>query len=171
MKSFVYHVSDGFRGFVYRNLHQNCWSVKALSGPHKGRVVLHAAEVLVAEPEFRVNEAGRQRVIQEKRKNVHAGVVGRIYQATVLEERYATTPTSCVRVDAAPDGEHYVGHEAYREVTYNPYKFDQFVFADTLEDATVDQEDESVVLAATTRVYLQSFQGLLAVCRRKGLAA
>ena len=166
MKSFTYHFTQGFKGFVYRNLHQNCWSVKALSGPHKGRVVLHAAEVMVAEPEFRVNEAGRQKVLREKRKNVHAGVVGRIYQATVLEERYATTPTTCVRVDAAPDGEHYVDHEAYREVTYNPYKFDSFVFADNFNVAFCEK-DEHVVLADTTRVYLQSLPKLMEVCRRQ----
>jgi hypothetical protein len=166
MKSFIYHVDQGFKGFVYRNLHTGCWSVKALSGPKNGLVVLHAKEVLVAEPEFRVSESGRQRVLREQRKNVHAGVVGRVYQATVLEERYATSPTVCVRVDDAPDGEHYSGHEAYREVTYNPYKFDQFVYADTLEGAVADQEDESVVLAANSRVYLQSYQKLLEVCRQ-----
>ena len=64
------------KAFVYYNLHKHRLSVKALSGSQKGRVVAHAVRVVLHDCEFRVSEAGRQRVIREKRKNVHAGVVG-----------------------------------------------------------------------------------------------
>jgi len=64
------------RVFVYFNLHRKCWSVRALNGRYKGRVVAHCDRVLLTDVEFRVSEAGRQRVLREGRKNVHAGVVG-----------------------------------------------------------------------------------------------
>lgn len=68
----------GLRVFVYFNLHRKCWSVKALEGPDKGRVVAHANHVTLQDARGRVGEAGRQRVLREGRKNVHAGIVGRL---------------------------------------------------------------------------------------------
>jgi hypothetical protein len=64
------------RVFVYWNLHRKCFSVKALEGANKGRVVAHVNELLLRNATFKVSEAGRQRVLREKRKNVHAGVAG-----------------------------------------------------------------------------------------------
>ena len=62
--------------FVYFNLHRRCFSIKALEGPDKGRVVAHSYDLFLKNVVFKVSEAGRQRVLREKRKNVHAGVVG-----------------------------------------------------------------------------------------------
>jgi hypothetical protein len=62
--------------FVYFNLHRKCWSVKALEGPRKGLVIQHCNEIKLRDITFKVSEAGRQRVLAEQRKNVHAGVVG-----------------------------------------------------------------------------------------------
>lgn len=59
----------GKKVFVYYNLHKNLWSIR-----HKGKVVAHAYRVVIDNPEFKVSQAGRQRVLKEKRKNVHAGV-------------------------------------------------------------------------------------------------
>lgn len=64
------------RVFIYWNLHRACWSIKALDGASKGLVVAHAVHWQVEGVRFKVSEAGRQRVLREKRKNVHAGVVG-----------------------------------------------------------------------------------------------
>jgi hypothetical protein len=89
--------------FVYFNLHKKLFSVKALEGPNKGRVVAHRRELSLRHVIFKVSEAGRQRVLQEKRKNVHAGVVG--YWNDVND---------------------IVDNEI--EVTYNPYKYESFVF-------------------------------------------
>jgi hypothetical protein len=58
---------------VYRNLHKGCYSIQ-----YKGRVVAHADEVLIREPVFRVQPAGRKRVLRTKKKNVHAFVVGEL---------------------------------------------------------------------------------------------
>lgn len=70
--------TKGIKCFVYFNLHKKCFSVKALTGPSKGLVIMHTDAVSIAQPEFKVSEAGRQRVLAEKKKNVHAGVVGYI---------------------------------------------------------------------------------------------
>ncbi|MBA4172816.1 MAG: hypothetical protein C0511_09230 [Hyphomicrobium sp.] len=61
---------------VYFNLHRRQFSVKALEGPDKGRVIMHRDFVALTDVTFRVREAGRQRVIREGRKNVHAFVIG-----------------------------------------------------------------------------------------------
>lgn len=56
---------------VYRNLHRKCWSVR-----HRGIVWCHCETVSLENATFRVSEAGRQRVLRERRKNVHAVVRG-----------------------------------------------------------------------------------------------
>ena len=71
--------------FVYFNLHKKCWSVKALEGERKGRVIRHALELSMRDVVFKVSEAGRQRVLAEKRKNVHAGVVGYLDEPVVRD--------------------------------------------------------------------------------------
>jgi hypothetical protein len=87
--------------FVYFNLHRKTWSVKALSGPKKGLVVAHLDRLVLDDCTFKVSEAGRQRVLREQRKNVHAGVVG------TLSHQFAD----------------FIG----TDVTYNPYKYSSFV--------------------------------------------
>lgn len=64
------------RVFVYRNLHRQCFSIKALEGPNKGRVIARRDFVELTGVRFKVSEAGRQRVLRTGQKNVHAGVVG-----------------------------------------------------------------------------------------------
>lgn len=93
---------------VYWNLHKKRWSVVALEGDRKGRVVTHADKVLLKDATFAVQPAGREKVLREKRKNVHAFVRGEWLPAL-------SQGTS------------------RRSVMYNPYKFDTFVFADNQE--------------------------------------
>lgn len=92
--------------FVYRNLHKKCWSVKALEGKDKGRVIERPFSLFLTNAEFRVSEAGRQRVIQERKKNVHAGVVGELV--------YETPETL-----------------EFKKVTYNPYAAGYFFEEET----------------------------------------
>ena len=90
------------RVFVYRNLHyknQVMYSVKSLK---TGRVILRTPVIYLTDVELKVSKAGRKRVLKEKRKNVHAGVVG------YMEP---------------------IGFNSFRcniRVTYNPYKQDSF---------------------------------------------
>jgi hypothetical protein len=88
----------GLKVFVYFNLHKKCWSVR-----HNGKVIAHLQSVCLYNAKFKVSQAGRLRVIQEKRKNVHAGVFGTI----IAKEDY--------------------GYQADTPVTYNPYRFETFV--------------------------------------------
>src|SRR5205085_2292095 len=97
--------------FVYFNLHKKCFSVKALEGANKGRVIAHTNELDLYDVEFKVSEAGRQRVLREQKKNVHAGVVG----FTDAELPFIPMLDRC------------------KSVTYNPYKFASFVLKDTEE--------------------------------------
>lgn len=66
---------------VYRNLHRDCYSVQTYV-PGKGwRVAGHRLFVRLTNAEFKVSEAGRQRVLREKKKNVHAFVEGDIVES------------------------------------------------------------------------------------------
>lgn len=93
--------------FVYWNLHRKLWSVKALEGKDKGRVINHMPSVLLYNAEGKVSEAGRQRVLRERRKNVHAGIVGHLRSA----DRRVT----------------YHIEDIGDRITYNPYKYERFV--------------------------------------------
>lgn len=109
------------RVFVYYNLHRNCLSLRALQGPYRGRVLAHASAVDLRSVQFKVSEAGRQRVLREKAKNVHAGLVGELTAATVLETRLPgleTLPSACA-------------HKSGIRVTYDPYKYASFVDAES----------------------------------------
>lgn len=90
---------------VYYNLHRKCLSVKALEGPNKGRVIDHRHHVALVDVTFKVSEAGRQRVLRDKRKNVHAFIVGRL---------------------ATDDDDLLYGGD-FDNVTYNPYRYSSFV--------------------------------------------
>ena len=60
---------------VYFNLHKKKLSIQEKTA--KGwRVWLHASKVTLENVTFKVSEAGRQRVLRERKKNVHAFVEG-----------------------------------------------------------------------------------------------
>lgn len=84
--------------FIYRNLTKKCFSVRSCK---TGLVIAHLDRVIIKNPVFKVSEAGRQRVLREKRKNVHAGVEGFLIPETNV--------SLSIRI------------------TYDPYKFDSFV--------------------------------------------
>lgn len=84
---------------VYFNLRKKCFSIQ-----HKGKVIAHADTVKLKNVTYKVSEAGRQRVLKERHKNVHAFLVGEWVHS--LSEDFAGIP-----------------------VTYNPYKYSSFVDA------------------------------------------
>lgn len=62
---------------VYFNLHKRLFSVQEkVNGQWK--VVRHTDDITLYNVTFKVSEAGRQRVLREKRKNVHAFVEGTV---------------------------------------------------------------------------------------------
>ena len=91
---------------VYFNLHKYIWSVRSAK---TGRVILHTDKVHIRNPEFVVRQSGRNRVLREGKKNVHAFVRG---EATYFD-------------DFDPD--HHPNYLDYTLVSYNPYKHDTFV--------------------------------------------
>ena len=58
---------------VYKNLNRNCWSVR-----QDGIVRFHTYAIALKQCQFKVSKSGRQRVLREKRKNVHAFIKGMV---------------------------------------------------------------------------------------------
>ena len=123
------------KAFVYFNLHTHLWSVKALDGQYKGKVVAHARSIELHDCELKVSEAGRQRVIREQAKNVHAGVVGEVVAIDAVSKRY---PVQFHRLfDEVDDVTRLL------PVTYNPYRFNSFVTKD--KHIPVHRADKAVL--------------------------
>ena len=96
----------GLRVQVYRNLRNGLWSVVALEGPDKGRVIAHKSDFIIEECSYAVQPAGNAKVRATGRKNVHAFVRGRVpSEMMVMHERNQ------------------------RRVTYNPQIHEGFVDA------------------------------------------
>ena len=112
IRTWLGHRPEG-RVQVYYNLHKKCLSIR-----YKGKVIEHAREVTLTDAKFHVHPAGRERVLREKRKNVHAYVSGK------FKESFWHTQ--------APD---YVWI-AKQRITYNPYKHKSFVDKETLKPIT-----------------------------------
>jgi hypothetical protein len=100
----------GQRVKVYYNLHKHTFSVQK-----NGLVVMHADYIKLENVEFKVRPGGKQKVRQENSKNVHAFVIGDLVD-------YCQYP--CDDIPEEPTGD---------VVTYNPYKYDSFVYKETEE--------------------------------------
>jgi hypothetical protein len=95
----------GKRVMVYYNLHKHTFSVT-----YKSKVIMHADYVKLGDVEFRVRKGGKDRVRSEKSKNVHAFVIGDLID-------FCEYPC-----DNIPDP------SSDMIITYNPYKYDSFVY-------------------------------------------
>lgn len=115
---------ENLKVFIYRNLHfdGHVYSIKSLTGLTRNRVVGHAKGILLQNVEFVVNEKGRQRVLKEKRKNVHAGIVGEIIG---LHDYRPRMPSSLSSND--PWNDQIQGFN----VNYNPYLYSSFIVVTT----------------------------------------
>jgi len=90
------HPKNERRVRVYFNLHKKCLSVQTKT--EKGwRVAAHVNFLCLKQVAFKVSEAGRQMVLKQKKKNVHAFIEGNVCAWGSIEELPST------------------------EVTYNPY--------------------------------------------------
>lgn len=100
---------------TYFNLHKKCLSYRPSGGK-----VQHAHTLLLNNVKFAVQPAGREKVIREKKKNVHAFVRGEVafVRHDITEDDGDLSPANMDR-------------QSYRRVTYNPYKYDSFVFCDS----------------------------------------
>jgi hypothetical protein len=93
----------GTRVRVYWNLHKKTFSIQ---DTQSGLVIGHSQHVVIEDASFVVRQGGRLKVIETRRKNVHAFVVGKLVSVTAQPQRKAHRLT---------------------ELTYNPYKYDSFV--------------------------------------------
>jgi hypothetical protein len=102
---------------VYYNLHKKTFSVRALEGENRGRVIAHTNEVALEDVKFVVRESGRQKVLKEKCKNVHAFVRGNLVNGIKFETNGLAT--------------------------YNPYRYSTFVNKETKDPV---YESKSVLM-------------------------
>ena len=113
---------------VYRNLNNGLISIQDLS---TGLVLGHASAIDLQEATFIVREAGRQQVIKEKRKNVHAFVRGKVIDVRNFQSFKG-------RGEGIEDDSPYAWMNSTKlqrgsmlvtttRVSYNPYKAPHFV--------------------------------------------
>ena len=123
---------------VYFNLHKKLFSVRSRM---TGKVFAHVDKVSLCDPKFVVRKSGRDRVRREGKKNVHAFVKGKLLNPT------EDTLLGAL-VKALTEG---------KAVTYNPYKYDTFVYADT--EQPIDNADYAVlsVDTATNRTNMKAY--------------
>jgi hypothetical protein len=101
---------------VFKNPKHDCYNIM-----QDGRVKASASQIWLKDAEFLVRESGRQRMLRENRKNIHAYVVGQLLDFVHPE-----------------DGKIMERLEG-RNATYNPYRFSSFV----------DKETELPVMSAS----------------------
>lgn len=106
------------RVFVYFNLHKKLWSVKALEGPQKGRVIQRLWHVTLLDAKPRVSQKGRDRVLREKRKNVHAGLVGTLWETDLP---MPLTEDKMISYNPYKSGNFYYRQNPEREYTGSDY--------------------------------------------------
>jgi len=97
---------------VYWNLHKQTFSIRSREREDYGRVIRHADHVHIKNPTTVVSKAGRERVLREKKKNVHAVIRGVLIGTDPHRRSF---DTCAQRTTGA--------HIWY----YNPYELDQFV--------------------------------------------
>lgn len=91
---------------IYKNLHNGLFSVR-----QNGLVVAHVESFSLSRVFCKVSEAGRQKVIREQKKNVHAFLCGELLDVNCVGTENGMFKTMV--------------HN--NKLTYNPYKLGNFV--------------------------------------------
>lgn len=100
-------VNFGDRYKVYRNLNNDMFSLLAVDGEFKGKVVAHAESVILHDVQFMVSEPSRIRACREGIRNVHAFAIGTV---------------SAFKRDTGND------LAGLSPITYNPFLHSTFIF-------------------------------------------
>lgn len=135
-------INPNLRTYVYRNLRRNCLSLM-----QQQLVVGYAEAVLLSDVEFRVRLSGRQKVLEQKQKNVHAFAIGKldsdqldpsgVISGQYLEKNYWSLVTE--------------RSVSLTTVSYNPYRFGYFFNVETLEPVITGKR----ALVTTKAIYLE----------------
>ena len=116
--------------FIHRNLNKPpYWSIK--QGKSGGNVIGYDKSIKLKDVEFKVQKGGQSRVRKEKRKNVHAGVIGKIISS----------------------GDEY-NTKGWTLVTYNPYVNSSFVEYETSKPI---YEAKEAILKNTKEVWVKKY--------------
>lgn len=91
---------------VYYNLRRKCLSVCDASRGKQRKLLGHTDKINLKRVDFKVSKSGQAKVRKEKRKNVHALVVGIVCRAIPVRD------------------------QMYEELKYNPYKHEGFTDPD-----------------------------------------
>lgn len=118
---------------VYWNLHKKCWSVQDRKS---GRVVEHGLYIVMHDVSFVVRKGGRERVLREGKKNVHAFACG--------------TLRKVLKINPLNNVDDLLTNPYRKEVTYNPYKNESFVWRESGEPV---HASSSVILRTKGRVF------------------
>jgi hypothetical protein len=104
------HFTVASQTFVYRNLHQKCFSLRKA-----GKVYGYANSLFARDVTFKVSEAGRKRVLETRRKNVHAGILS----------------PEIITDSAIIEAEFIRDYSQLTKVSYNPYRAPGFFILDS----------------------------------------
>ncbi|MBD8614939.1 hypothetical protein [Pseudomonas sp. CFBP 13719] len=103
---------------VYRNINNGLLSIQAIDS---GLILAHCQALQLQDAVFKVNEQGRLRVVQSRRKAVHAHVEGWLERVEgLIAYKGRAVPEMLTAPDSDMDG-------LSRTVRYNPYKWATFV--------------------------------------------
>lgn len=122
----------------YRNLHKDCFSVR-----HKGIVKVHAESLLLSEATFHVSQKGRERVLREQRKNVHAYVKGKLEVDSKIFQIIGEGSGDWL--------ESLLTYRGWAELTYSPYHHVSFVLRGTTKHTRVNRAE--LVLLQGNRIW------------------
>ena len=117
---------------VYRNLRHGRKSRPLYSVCQDGRVVSHVHSIMLRDARFIVRESGRQRVLKENRKNVHAFIKGYVTSSGMGTDKFGRLPV---------------------QVVYNPYDVDyprpirMFSTAESHPDVDTASREPSIILS------------------------
>jgi hypothetical protein len=98
---------------IYKNLHNGMFSIR-----QGGLVVAHVFSVELDNVSFKVSETGRQRVIKDKVKNVHAFIIGMVRTINKVSKNS------------------YIS-----QITYNPYKMPHFHYKGGMFKLELDKSE------------------------------
>jgi hypothetical protein len=99
------------RVYVYFNLHKRVWSVR-----QDGKIAEHTKYIMLRDARFLVGQAGRKKVLREKKKNVHAGISGYIV------DRVPNVPDFCTTVSYNPyENETFINFSNEKPILWAPH--------------------------------------------------